>query len=137
MRQELLGGKTIVCDRYAYSGVAFSAAKGLDLAWCKSPDRGLLRPDLVLFLHLDVDEASRRGAWGKERYEHADFQRAVATKFEELREPDWAYLDATVSADSLAAEIGALTLRRLGAEQGQEQGNVGLIEELHADLWLS
>jgi dTMP kinase len=31
-------GTTLVVDRYAYSGVAFTAAKGvagLDLAWCK------------------------------------------------------------------------------------------------------
>jgi len=32
-------------DRYAFSGVAFSAAKdGLSLEWCKQPDRGLPRP---------------------------------------------------------------------------------------------
>jgi dTMP kinase len=32
-------GTTLVCDRYAYSGVAFTAAKrapGLDREWCKA-----------------------------------------------------------------------------------------------------
>uniref|UniRef100_T1IR59 Uncharacterized protein n=1 Tax=Strigamia maritima TaxID=126957 RepID=T1IR59_STRMM len=29
-------------DRYAFSGVAFSAAKdGMDIKWCKQPDEGL------------------------------------------------------------------------------------------------
>ena len=35
----LAAGTTVVCDRYAYSGVAFTAAKGipgLDLDWCKA-----------------------------------------------------------------------------------------------------
>ncbi len=31
----LRAGATLVADRYSYSGVAFSAAKGLDLNWCK------------------------------------------------------------------------------------------------------
>ena len=46
-------------DRYAFSGVAFTAAKGLDLEWCKNPDRGLPKPDLVLQLepHLAADRA--------------------------------------------------------------------------------
>ena len=43
LSQTLANGKTIVCDRYAYSGVAFSSAKqfgrndkeNLSLNWCK------------------------------------------------------------------------------------------------------
>ena len=36
-------------------GVAFSAAKGLDLAWCKAPDSGLPAPDMLPALEeLDV-----------------------------------------------------------------------------------
>ncbi|MEN2500764.1 MAG: hypothetical protein MHMPM18_004913 [Marteilia pararefringens] len=29
IREELLKGKTIVCDRYSYSGIAYSHAKGV------------------------------------------------------------------------------------------------------------
>jgi dTMP kinase len=35
MEAKLRAGTTLVVDRYSYSGVAFSAAKGLDLDWCK------------------------------------------------------------------------------------------------------
>lgn len=35
MESKLREGITLVIDRYSYSGVAFSAAKGLDLDWCK------------------------------------------------------------------------------------------------------
>lgn len=35
MESKLLSGTTLVVDRYSYSGVAFSAAKGLDIEWCK------------------------------------------------------------------------------------------------------
>ena len=35
MESKLRGGTTLIVDRYSFSGVAFSAAKGLDLTWCK------------------------------------------------------------------------------------------------------
>ncbi len=43
-------GTNIILDRYAYSGVAFTSAKGLDLEWCKNSDKGLPKPDIVFFL---------------------------------------------------------------------------------------
>ena len=80
-REELLrklqAGTTLIVDRYAYSGVAFTAAKGLpglDRAWCSAPDTGLPAPDAVFFLSLTVEQAAARGGYGEERYEKADLQ---------------------------------------------------------------
>lgn len=84
-REELLRklheGTTLVVDRYAYSGVAFTAAKGLpglDRAWCMAPDAGLPAPDAVFFLCLTVEQAAARGGYGEERYEKDEFQVRVA-----------------------------------------------------------
>ena len=55
----LESGVSIVCDRYAYSGVAFSSAKGMDLDWCKACDRGLPAPDCVLYLDMPVENAAK------------------------------------------------------------------------------
>lgn len=60
-------GYTLIVDRYAYSGVAFSAAKGLDLDWCKAPETGLPKPDLVLLLTMSAAAISKRGGFGNER----------------------------------------------------------------------
>lgn len=30
-----MSGTSLIIDRYSYSGVVFSAAKGLDVEWCK------------------------------------------------------------------------------------------------------
>jgi len=38
METKLKTGKTLIVDRYSYSGVAFSSAKGLDIEWCKVKD---------------------------------------------------------------------------------------------------
>ena len=78
LARTLAEGTSIVCDRYAYSGVAFSSAKtkedratsasssgsegdDLSIDWCKGPDIGLPAPDCVLFLDLSQDEAEKRG----------------------------------------------------------------------------
>ena len=59
LRASLDAGTHVFVDRYAFSGVAFSAAKpGLSLEWCKGPDKGLPQPDLVCFLDVSADEVS-------------------------------------------------------------------------------
>lgn len=67
MEKLLAEGTTLIVDRYSYSGVAFSAAKGLDLDWCKAPEAGLLKPDIVLFLTLSEEAAKARSGYGEER----------------------------------------------------------------------
>jgi dTMP kinase len=62
IEQHLREGTTVVLDRYAYSGAAFSAAKGIDLEWCKDPDRCLPAPDVVLYLKISIDAAMKRGS---------------------------------------------------------------------------
>ncbi|KAK0668080.1 thymidylate kinase-domain-containing protein [Cercophora samala] len=77
-------GTTVICDRYYYSGIVYSAAKHnplLPLSWARSPEVGLPRPDLVLFLDLDEQEARKRGGWGGEVYEKAEMQRRVRELF--------------------------------------------------------
>lgn len=66
LAEKLGNGETIICDRYAYSGVAFTSAKEvvgepLTIDWCQSPDRGLPAPDVVIFLDISQEEAEKRG----------------------------------------------------------------------------
>lgn len=84
----LKDGKNVVLDRYVYSGVAYSAAKEtprMDWQWCLSPDRGLLRPDLTIFLTQDdLGGQLNRDGFGDERYEVSSFQEKVKLQFESL-----------------------------------------------------
>jgi thymidylate kinase len=48
-------GKHVILDRYVFSGVAYSAAKGLDLDWCLACDRGLPKPDLLFFIQIEPE----------------------------------------------------------------------------------
>jgi dTMP kinase len=42
---------------------------------CAAPDKGLIAPDVVLYLDLSIEESMKRGEFGNERYEKQEFQR--------------------------------------------------------------
>ncbi|GAA5910293.1 bifunctional thymidylate/uridylate kinase [Sporobolomyces salmoneus] len=84
IRRGLESGTTIICDRYAFSGIAFSVIKGLSWEWCKSPDIGLPSPDLVLFLSLSPSTSLLRSGFGEERYETKEIQDKVRKVFERM-----------------------------------------------------
>ncbi|EIW78885.1 thymidylate kinase [Coniophora puteana RWD-64-598 SS2] len=77
----LESGVTVIVDRYAFSGVAFSLQKGFSYEWCQSPDRGLPAPDLILFLDINPEVAGSRGGYGDERYEQKKVQKSVLEAF--------------------------------------------------------
>lgn len=105
IKSKLNSGVTLVVDRFSYSGAAFSAAKGLDLGWCKHPDVGLPEPDKVIFLDVSEEVAMQRGGYGNERYEKLEFQRKVRSVFQQLREPNWAWINADESVENVHQKI--------------------------------
>ncbi|KAL4220118.1 hypothetical protein ACF0H5_020529 [Mactra antiquata] len=106
MLELLYNGTTLIIDRYAYSGVAFTGAKpDFEIDWCKQPDVGLPRPDKVIYLTLSSEAAAKRGGFGEERYEKTEFQNRVAKNFELLKDDDWVTVDADKSVDDLQMEL--------------------------------
>ncbi|XP_066143181.1 thymidylate kinase [Euwallacea fornicatus] len=104
MKSLLNSGTTLIVDRYSYSGIAFSAAKGVtDISWCKQPENGLPKPDLVFLLMLSHEEAASRNGFGEERYENETMQRNVTNVFMQLAkdEDNWKVVDANNSVESL------------------------------------
>ena len=85
MHEKINNGITLIVDRYAYSGVAYTSAKsGFDFEWCKQCDKGLPKPDLICFMDTKLLEMDNRESFGKERYEVVEFQRVVYKNFEKL-----------------------------------------------------
>uniref|UniRef100_A0A182IQX1 Thymidylate kinase n=1 Tax=Anopheles atroparvus TaxID=41427 RepID=A0A182IQX1_ANOAO len=111
MEKLLRTGVSLIVDRYSYSGVAFSAAKGLNMDWCKAPEAGLLKPDLVVLLTLSPQAIARRGGFGDERYEVTEFQNTVMDKYLLLNDEQyWKVLDADKKIDDLAADLYNITI---------------------------
>jgi dTMP kinase len=104
----LNAGTTVVCDRYAFSGCAFTASKGLSYEWSMSPDVGLPAPDLVLFLDVSPEVAKQRGGYGEERYETEAMQKRVREHFSRLGTDfgdRWVSIDASGSLEAVENEI--------------------------------
>lgn len=111
MEKTLLSGVSLVMDRYAASGAVYTAANtGRSLNWCQQPDLGLLKPDCVMFLKVSKRQQELRSDWGKERFEHDEFQQRVDANYEELKDDSWFVINADQDESTVHAEILQKTL---------------------------
>jgi dTMP kinase len=118
----LASGTTVVADRYAFSGIAFSAQKSshlnLTYEWCRAPEIGLPAPDLTLFLDVKPEIAMQRGGYCEERYEKQEVQARVRQIFErigkEIGADRWVVIDAGQDRDKVADDIWNSVVSVLG-----------------------
>jgi len=119
MKKAFEAGQHVIIDRYAFSGVAFSAAKeGMDLEWCRQPDRELPKPDLVCFLDVSPEEASKRGNYGNEKDEKDEFQAKVRDNYKKLEEDNWEVIPTDgKTLDQVFEEVESVVKNVLAAEK--------------------
>ncbi|XP_014214347.1 thymidylate kinase [Copidosoma floridanum] len=104
-------GTNLVVDRYTASGAAYNAATtGRPLEQCQVPDRGLPKPDLVVFLKVTEEAQSARADWGAERFERAETQRKVKQNFLKLEESEtcadtWISVDGCCDPEEVHASV--------------------------------
>lgn len=105
IRRALSNGECVIVDRYAFSGVAYSVAKGLPLEWCKASDVGLPAPDVVIYLDVCAESTRHRGNYGLERFENLEMQKAVANVYSKLKEDNWFIVNADADEDTVFARV--------------------------------
>jgi dTMP kinase len=126
IRSWLEAGDTVLCDRYAYSGVAYSMAKGLDIDDALRADIGLIGPDIAFLLVGDAEKLAARSGYGVDRHDNEKLQNAVARNFvlvfgllDGLKLSTTHYrLEATDSIDELAKYIFQSTIQWVSPETG-------------------
>jgi dTMP kinase len=125
IRPHLKAGGVVLCDRYADSTLAYQGyGRGLDLAMLRMildfATSGL-KPDLTLYLDIDVEAGLRRKKVGGEEWNRmddleVDFYRRVRAGYLEMlaQEPArWAVIDAAQDAETIADEVWSLVKRRI------------------------
>jgi dTMP kinase len=123
IRSIIAAGYTIICDRYVYSGMIYSAAKcnpSLSLEWARKCDEGLPRPDCVVFLSIEEGEQEKRGGFGEERYERREMQDNVRRLFavvrsrEEEESQDLREVDASGGIEEVGERVHGEIIEVLG-----------------------
>ncbi|KAL3108533.1 hypothetical protein niasHT_015455 [Heterodera trifolii] len=127
MVEELAEGWHLILDRYSYSGIAYSLAKGMSMEWACHSEVGLLRPDLVLFFDVDVANVSARGGFGSEVMERSEFQSKVYAQMGTLFNASfWRRIDAARPIDKVHQSVVSEVMDLLGKmqENGREMALV-------------
>lgn len=115
-------GKTVICDRYhdstlAYQGAALKGRFPDPIEWLKRASSSLfIRPDLTFLLVVDPEEGLARLAGVRERtpFERVEFLRRVQENYLRLADDvRFVKLDASRSPDVVRAEAVGILLEKL------------------------
>ena len=126
IRPNLEAGKVVLCDRYADATLAYQGygheTDLLELRRVVEYATGGLKPDLTLYLDINVEKGLRRKGKGEEwnrldAYEVEFHERARAGYHELIaQEPDrWVVIDAGQSVKQVQEDLKRVALERLGA----------------------
>ena len=131
IRPHLARGHIVICDRYADSTLAYQGyGHGLDLGMLHTITAfatGGLKPDLTVYLDIDVEEGLRRklaaheagtAEWNRIDRQEAAFHRQVRAGYLKMaaEEPDrWSLIDATQSVEVIQISIRARVEAMLAA----------------------
>ena len=110
----LTEGKSVICDRYIASTLAFGALE-CDLAWLKKINQGLLKPDLVFYMQISakgaLERIAKRGE-EKELFEKKEILERVLKNYERVLPKNAIILDATKSIKKLSEEIFEIAIQK-------------------------
>ena len=112
----LAAGDVVVCDRYRASSIAYGDAQGLDAAWLRDVQRHLPDPDVIVLLDIAPEEAVRRKAHGRDKFERdlPLLSRVRESYRRQAAAEGWEVVDGARSKDAIAEDIvGRVTKRGL------------------------
>jgi len=133
IRPALAEGKAVLCDRYAESTLAYQGyGHKLDLALLRAIlafATGGLRPDLIVYLDVDVETGLRRkqadfsqgtGEWNRMDQKELDFHQRARSGYLHMAESEperWFVLDASLPPATLQDSIRHRVKRLLAEKQ--------------------
>ncbi|MDP2436777.1 MAG: dTMP kinase [archaeon] len=140
MKELLHSGHTVIVDRYAYSGIAYSVAKkSIPFAWACQADVGLPAPDVILYFSLSFDDMQRRPGFGDEIFDNREFQTTVQDIYSQMRKADpspdtWRVIEANRAVDEIHQEIVSIAndviTKVAGKPLAELQAPIGVQQEL-------
>ena len=110
MEEKLYNSYNIICDRYIFSGIAYSLANGLDYSFCLNTEQYLIKPDLTFYFDISISEANkRRKSLKTDIYETSNFQTKVKEAYSKIKTNDW----IIISSEQTPEEITNIILKHI------------------------
>lgn len=102
MEEKLYNGHNIICDRYIFSGIAYSLANGLDYSFCLNTEHYLIKPDLIFYFDISIPETNkRRKSIKTDIYETSNFQTKVKEAYSKIKTNDWIIINANQTPEKI------------------------------------
>lgn len=103
----LAAGDVVVCDRYRASSIAYGDAQGLDAGWLRDTQRHLPEPAVIFLLDIAPEEAVRRKAHGRDKFERdlPLLSRVRESYRRQAAAEGWEVVDGARSKDDIAADV--------------------------------
>ena len=102
MEEKLYNNYNIICDRYIFSGIAYSLANGLDYNFCLNTEQYLIKPDLTFYFDISITETNkRRKSLKTDIYETSNFQTKVKEAYSKIKNKDWIIINAEQTPEEI------------------------------------
>ena len=114
IRPALSEGRLVISDRYVYSSLAYQGAAGLSLEWIETLNEHALKPDLAVFIDVDLETVMNRLKSKRsvmENMETLQKVRDVYLKF--VEKGDLVRIDGNRTKAEVAEALYALVLKFL------------------------
>lgn len=102
MEEKLYNNYNIICDRYIFSGIAYSLANGLDYDFSSNTEQYLIKPDLTFYFDIPITETNkRRKSLKTDIYETSNFQSKVKEAYSKIKNKDWIIINAEQTPEEI------------------------------------
>lgn len=99
-------GEIVIMDRYKYTHVAYSMARGSPRRACESVLEGVVEADKIVFLDIKPEPALARKPPGQlEVLENPVFQTKVYNNYQSMITPDWIVVNADQDQELVHEQI--------------------------------
>ena len=103
----LAAGDVVICDRYRASSIAYGDAQGLDAGWLRDVQRHLPEPAVIFLLDIAPEEAARRKAVGRDKFERdlPLLSRVRDSYRRQAADEGWEVIDGSRSKEEIAEDV--------------------------------
>ena len=108
IKNQLEQNRTVICDRYVYSSLAYQSSIGVSMDLIKKINEDCIKPNLILYFKISAEDcAERMTSRKKDYFENIELQKKVETAYQTVLSDtsNVVYIDATKSVEDVTEQL--------------------------------